>query len=155
VARLIPPATNSMSDKIFVDTNILVYAYDLDAGDKRVKALAVVDRLWDEGKGALSTQVLAEFFVTITRKVKQPLPLPAARQIIEDYQTGWTVFPTTPEIVLQAIDGVAQHRMSFWDAMIWAAAKLNGVITIYSEDAQSAQTIEGVRIENPLLDTIN
>ena len=144
-----------MTDKIFVDTNILVYAYDLDAGDKRVKALVVVDRLWDEGNGALSTQVLAEFFVTITRKVKQPLPLPAARQIIEDYQKGWTVFPTTPEIVLQAIDGVAQHRMSFWDAMIWAAAKLNGVITIYSEDAQSAQTIEGVRIENPLLDTIN
>ncbi len=115
----------------------------------------VVDRLWDEGNSALSTQVLAEFFVTITRKVKQPLALPAARQIIEDYQTGWTVFPTTPEIVLQAIDGVAQHRMSFWDAMIWAAAKLNGVVTIYSEDTQSAQTIEGVRIENPLLDTIN
>lgn len=143
-----------MSDKILVDTNILVYAYDLDAGDKRAKASAVVDRLWDEGAGVLTTQVLAEFFVTITRKVKQPLSAADARQIIEDYRVGWTIFTTTPETVLRAIDGVERHQLSFWDAMIWAAAWLNGVNTIYSEDMQSGQTIEGVRVENPLLSTI-
>lgn len=143
-----------MSDKILVDTNILVYAYDLDAGDKRAKASAVVDRLWDEGAGVLTTQVLAEFFVTITRKVKQPLSTADARQIIEDYRAGWTTFTTTPETVLRAIDGVEQHQLSFWDGMIWAAAWLNGVNTIYSEDMQSGQTIEGVRIENPLLSTV-
>jgi len=140
-----------MSDRILVDTNILVYAYDLDAGDKRTKAVEVIDRLWSDGNGVLTAQVLAEFFVTITRKVKQPLSIADARQIIADYQVGWAVFPTTPETVLQAIGGVAQHQMSFWDAMIWAAARLNDVNTIYSEDLQAGQIIEGVRIENPLL----
>jgi len=140
-----------MSDRILVDTNILVYAYDLDAADKRAQAAEIVDRLWDEGHGVLTTQVLAEFFVTITRKVKQPLSIADARQIIADYRAGWTVFPTVPETVLQAIDGVLQHQLSFWDAMIWAAARLNDVNTIYSEDMQTGQIIEGVRIDNPLL----
>ncbi len=142
-----------MSDRILVDTNILVYSYDLDAGDKRIKSLKIVDRLWDEGNGVLTTQVLAEFFVTITGKVKKPLPISDARQIIEDYQVAWAVFSTTPETVLRAIDGVARHQLSFWDAMIWAAAQFNGVSTIYSEDMQDGQIIEGVRIKNPLLST--
>jgi len=140
-----------MNDRILVDTNILVYAYDLDAGEKRAKALEIVERLWDAGNGVLTTQVLAEFFVTITRRVKQPLPLAEARQIIEDYQAEWVTFATTPETVLRAVDGVGQHGLSFWDAMIWAAAWLNGVSAIYSEDMQAGQIIEGVRIENPLL----
>jgi predicted nucleic acid-binding protein len=61
------------------------------------------------------------------------------------------VFPTTPETVLLAIDGVERHRLSFWDAMIWASALINGVFEIYSEDMQHGQMLDGVRIENPLL----
>jgi len=116
-----------MSTRVLVDTNILVYAYDADAGGKRTKAETIIDSLWDQSNGVLSTQVLAEFFITITRKVKQPLPLDNARQIIEDYRAAWDIFPTTPDTVLLAIDGVDHHHLSFWDAMIWASAVINGV----------------------------
>jgi predicted nucleic acid-binding protein len=95
-----------MSDKILVDTNILVYAYDADAGEKRSKAEAAIDSLWDQFNGVLATQVLAEFFITITRKVKHTLPLSEARKIVEDYHAAWDVFATTPDTVLLAIDGV-------------------------------------------------
>ena len=140
-----------MTDKVLVDTNILVYAYDADAGEKRFKARDVIDGLWDEGTGVLATQVLAEFFITITRKVKQPLSVADAKQIIEDYRSAWLVFATTSDTVLLAINGVERHQLSFWDAMIWASAVINGVPRIYSEDMQHGQSIEGVRVENPLL----
>jgi len=139
-----------MSDRMLVDTNILVYAYDVDAGSKQVKAAEVLDKLWVQGNGVLATQVLAEFFITITRKVKQPLALPDARQIVEDYCNGWAILNTTPDFVIKAIAGVERYKLSFWDAMIWAAAALNEVPTIYSEDMQHGQILEGVRIENPL-----
>jgi predicted nucleic acid-binding protein len=140
-----------MSDRVLVDTNILVYAYDADASEKHTKAKAMIDALWDQSSGVLPTQVLAEFFVTVTRKVKHPLSVADAKGIIEDYRTAWSVFPTTPETVLLAIDGVERHRLSFWDAMIWSSAVINGVFEIYSEDMQHGQVLEGVRIENPLL----
>ena len=139
-----------MTDRVLVDTNILVYAYDADAGDKRSKARDVIDALWNDGTGVLATQVLAEFFVTITRRVKQPLSISSAKQIIEDYQAGWEVYPTTGSLVVKAISGVESHRLSFWDAMIWASAVINGVPTVYSEDMQDGQTIEAVLIKNPL-----
>jgi len=129
-----------MSDKVLVDTNILVYAYDADAGDKRTRAEELIDSLWDQSTGVLATQVLSEFFITITRKVKRPLPLGEARQIIEDYRAAWGVFATTPDTVLLAVDGVERHGLSFWDAMIWAAALINGVPKIYSEDMQHGRT---------------
>jgi predicted nucleic acid-binding protein len=140
-----------MSDKVLVDTNILVYAYDADAGEKRSKAEAIIDSLWDQSNGVLATQVLAEFFITITRKVKHPLPHRDAREIIEDYRAAWDVFPTTPDTVLMAIDGVERHQLSFWDGIIWASAVINGIPRIYSEDFQHGQIIEGVQIENPLI----
>jgi predicted nucleic acid-binding protein len=140
-----------MSGRVLVDTNILVYAYDLDAGEKRAKEQEIIYGLWQSEEGVLTTQVLAEFFVTITRKVKNLLSFAEARQIIDDYKNGWSVFATTPETVLKAIQGVEQYSLSFWDSMIWASAVLNGVAIIYSEDMQHEQLIEGIRIENPLL----
>ncbi|MFL6215551.1 MAG: PIN domain-containing protein [Blastocatellia bacterium] len=140
-----------MSDRVLVDTNILVYAYDADAGSKQIKAAEVLDALWVQGNGVLATQVLAEFFVTITKKVKQRLAVQDALQIIEDYCNGWTILNTTSDVVIKAIAGVEQYRLSFWDAMIWAAAAVNEVTVIYSEDMQDGQMIEGVRIENPLI----
>ncbi len=140
-----------MSDRVLVDTNILVYAYDSDAGDKRIKAEAAIDALWVQSSGVLATQVLAEFFITITRKVKRRLSVTRAREILEDYRAAWPVFPTTPETVLLAIDGADRYQLSFWDAMVWASAVINNVPRIYTEDMQHGQIIEGVRIENPLL----
>ena len=138
-----------MNDRVLVDTNILVYAYDLDAGLKRIKAAEVLESLWDQGNGVLTTQVIAEFFITITQKVKQRLSLPDAKQIIEDYRNGWTVFSTTPDMVLKVVSGVEQYKLSFWDAMIWASAVINEAPLIYSEDMHHGQIIEGVRLENP------
>jgi predicted nucleic acid-binding protein len=140
-----------MTDRILVDTNILVYAYDADAAEKHVKAKEMIDTLWEYSRGVLPTQVLAEFFITITRKVKQPLSVADARDIIEDYRSAWAIFPTTPDTVLLAIDGVQRHQFSFWDSMIWASAVINGISKIFTEDMQHGQTFEGVRIENPLL----
>lgn len=140
-----------MSDRIIVDTNILVYAYDADAAERHQKAKDTIKTLWDQSKGALPTQVLAEFFVTITRKVKQPLSVADAKGIIEDYRAAWAVFPTTPDTVLLAIDGIERYQLSFWDSMIWASAVINGIPKIFSEDMQHGQTIEGVRIENPFI----
>ena len=116
-----------MSDRVLVDTNILVYAYDADAGAKQIKAAEVLDAFWVQGNGVLSTQVLAEFFITISRKVKRCLAVPDALQIIEDYAQGWTILNTTPDVVIKAITAVERHQLSFWDAMIWAAAALNGL----------------------------
>lgn len=83
--------------------------------------------------------------------MKKPLGVTDARQIVEDYRAAWLVFATTPDTVLLAIDGVERHQLSFWDAMIWATAVIGGVPKIYSEDMQHGQSIEGVRVENPLL----
>lgn len=140
-----------MSDRIIVDTNILVYAYDADAGERHEKAKGAIETLWEQSNGALPTQVLAEFFVTITRKVKQPLSVENAKGLIEDYRAAWAVFPTTPDTVLLAIDGVQLHQLSFWDSMIWASAVINGIPKIFSEDMQHGQIIKGVRMENPLI----
>jgi len=140
-----------MSDRVLIDTNIIVYAYDLDAGPKRIKAAEVLESLWDQRNGVLTTQVIAEFFITITQKVKQRLSLPDAKQIIEDYRNGWTIFSTTPDMVLKAVSGVEHYKLSFWDAMIWASAVINEVPLIYSEDMQPGQIIEGVRLENPFV----
>jgi len=84
----------------FVDTNVLVYAYDVTAGDKHSRARALVNELWDTREGCLSVQVLQEFFVTTTRKIPRPLEAPAAAQIIDDL-TGITLVSAgtlSPEI---------------------------------------------------------
>ena len=74
-----------MSDKVFVDTNILIYAYDLDAGEKNTVSSAIIKDIWENRSGIISIQVLQEFYVNVTRKIPNPLPKPKAREIIESY----------------------------------------------------------------------
>jgi predicted nucleic acid-binding protein len=139
-----------MSDKRFVDTNILVYAHDRSAGAKHRRAQELIEGLWDSGEGVLSTQVLQELCVNLRQKIKQPLPVAEVRQLIRDYST-WEVVTNTASSVLQALDMEARYRMSFWDAMILQAAEAAGSIVLYSEDLAGGQKYGSLRVVNPLI----
>jgi len=138
-----------MNDRIFVDTNVLVYAYDRSEPKKQARALEVLDHLAIDGVGVISTQVLAEFCVATTRKLATPLSIPEAYQRVKNYLQSWTVVDVTGMIVLEAVRGVRDHQFNFWDAQIWATARLNQIPLIFSEDFNVGQVIEGVRVVNP------
>jgi predicted nucleic acid-binding protein len=122
----------------FIDTNILVYAHDISAGQKHAHARELIHDLWRSGKGCLSIQVLQEFYVSVTRKVARPLAPEAAAQIIADLSV-WEVHRPGMEQVLDAIRLQQRYRTSFWDAMIVASAVDLGCETIWSEDLNRGQ----------------
>jgi len=137
-------------NKSFVDTNIIVYAYDITAGEKHHLAKAVIMDLWRSGRGIVSTQILQELYVTLTRKIPHPLQTAQAKEIIEDTLT-WDVVVNDGESILQAIALEVQEKLSFWDALVVAAAARGGAEILLSEDLPAGRTIAGVRIVNPLL----
>jgi len=139
-----------MTDKVFVDTNILVYAHDLDAGDKHGLAVDMVSKLWESRSGVLSTQVLQEFYVTLTRKVSSPLSQLEARKLVQKY-SNWHVVLNDPSIISQASEIEESYNLSFWDALIVSAAYSQNVPTILTEDLSHGQIIEGISIKNPFV----
>jgi predicted nucleic acid-binding protein len=139
-----------MSDRIFVDTNILVYAHDLSAGDRHTKASAIIESLWEEETGVISTQVLQEFYVTLTRKITNPFQPAETREIIRNY-LAWPVQINDPETTIRASEIEEKNTLSFWDAMIVAAALRLQAQKIITEDLNHGQIIEGISIENPFL----
>lgn len=138
-----------MSGIAFVDSNILVYAYDRDAGLRRDKARQLCERLWQDRSGCLSVQVLQEFYVTVTRKLRAPVARAQARELVRAH-ANWVVSPTTPETVIRAMELRESAEIGFWDALIVASAEQSGAETLYSEDLNDGQVIAGVRIVNPL-----
>lgn len=136
-----------MNAKAFIDTNVLIYAHDVDAGAKHDIAKRVLLQLWSERAGALSTQVLQEFYVNVTRKIASPLSKKSARAVVNSYVI-WSVDATSEEISA-AFRIEDEARIGFWDALIVAAALKAGADRIFSEDLNAGQTISGVRIENP------
>ena len=141
-----------MSVKAVVDTNVLIYAHDVDAAAKHELAKRILQELWNERTGALSTQVLQEFYVNVTRKIASPLSRESARAVVSTYVI-WCVNTTSEEIsaAFQIEDGA---RIGFWDALIVAAAVKAGADRILSEDLNPGQTISGVRIENPFTECL-
>ena len=140
-----------MTDYSFVDTNILLYASDQGGGDKRLKAAELLRGLWQARTGVISTQVLQEFFYNATRKLSLPLNVPAARAIVATYSV-WQRFPITSATILQAIDLHTTLNFSFWDSLIIAAALESHCTTLYTEDLQHGQVIDGrLTIVNPFL----
>ena len=135
--------------KRFVDTNVLVYAYDESAGEKREKANRLVAGLWKSGEGCLSVQVLQEFYVNVTRKVKTPISRMQAAAIVEDL-TAWEVHSPGGKDVLSAIELQGRESLSFWDAMIVTSARSLGCEVLYSEDMNPGQRYDGVTVVNPL-----
>jgi len=134
--------------RVFVDSNVLVYAYDTSAGNKRERAEAVLDELWRSRRGALSIQALQEFFVTVTSKLPRPLATADARRIIVNLGR-WRTHEPDVEDVAQAIDIHRDYEISFWDAMIVRSAAELGCDVLLSEDLNAGQTYRGVRVENP------
>jgi predicted nucleic acid-binding protein len=141
---------NFMSgDKIFVDTNILVYSHDVDAEQKHQIAQNTLLELWKNRNGVLSVQVLQEFYVTMTRKVLHPIPPNSVRNIIRDY-FSWHIEINDLNSILIASRIGEDYKISFWDALIVAAALKAKADKILTEDLQAGQIIEGIPIENPL-----
>jgi len=132
----------------FVDANGLVYAFDSSAARKQPAAQKLLERLWENGTGCLSVEVLQEFFVTVTRKVARPLPADDAKARIREF-AAWSVFAPAAEDVLAAIDLHAQAKIGFWDAMIVLAAAESGCDVLWTEDLSDGQVLRGVRIRNP------
>ena len=140
-----------MSDKYFVDTNILMYAHDTAAGKKHERARAVVEELWRSGSGIVSTQVLQELCVNLRRKAAHPLDVKATRELIGDY-LSWQVVISSEQSILAALDLEERYRISFWDALVIHATQTSGAEVLYSEDFSDGQLYGSVRVVNPLLD---
>lgn len=138
-----------MTELRFVDTNILLYAYDRDAGGKHGRAKQLMIELWNEGNGCLSTQVLQEFFVNVTKKIPQPLSTSMAREIMRTY-LPWVHVATDGEMAIRASEIADTWQTSFWDGMIIAAAERASATELLSEDLQNGQHIAGLLITNPL-----
>ena len=141
-----------MTVNFLVDTNVLVYAYDRPEPAKQVRALALLRQIPFSGVGAISTQVLVEFYNAVTRRLKEQLTADEAYERLQNLEQSWTIINVTAPIILEAARGVQQHQFSFWDALIWATAKLNQIPVILSEDFNVGSTIEGVRFLNPFSD---
>ena len=134
--------------KVFLDTNVLVYAQDQDAPKKRKRSRDLIAAVVASGTGVISTQVLQEFYVTATRKMGVA-PL-AAKTVVQSFRI-FEVLQISPELIEQAIDRSVLSQLSFWDALIVSASASSGCTTIYSEDLNAGQLIDGVRIVNPFV----
>jgi len=132
----------------FVDTNVLVYAEDRDAKKKHEVARDLIVELWDARGGVLSIQVLQEFYVNVTRKLKKPLTSAKALEVVEEYLT-WTVVENTGRLLTSAIDLQQKAQLSFWDAMVVQAAIEAGCDKLYSEDMNAGQHFGSLVIVNP------
>jgi predicted nucleic acid-binding protein len=138
-----------MSDSYLVDTNILVYAYDRAERAKQKRARNILDWLESRDCGALSTQILGEFFWIVTRKLAEPLTQAEAYTELERHLRSWRTIEMTRAVVLEAARGCVHYQLPFWDAQIWATAKLNQIPHVLSEDFQPGRTIEGVEFVDP------
>ena len=134
--------------KTFLDTNIVIYAYDGSAGKTHELAQMIVMNLWNSGTGILSTQVLQEFYVSVTKKIPKPLNVKFAKDIVSDF-LKWEIIVNDGEAILGAIDIQLKYNYSFWDSMIIHAAISSGAELLLSEDLSHGQSIGGVTIKNP------
>lgn len=136
--------------RAFFDTNVLVYLFDADAPEKRDIARGLLEREANAGRVVLSTQVLQEFFVTVTRKLAVPLDLADAERAVRSLAEFALVQIDAP-LILAGIDASRTLRLSFWDALVVKAALQAGSAVLYTEDMQHGRLIDGMRICNPFL----
>ena len=136
-----------MSDRVFLDANILLYAEDAGSPEKQRRSRDVIARLAKSGDGVISTQVMQEFYAAATRKLGvQPL---AAKAVLKTF-TVFEIVQVSTDLIHDAIDCSVLNALSFWDALIVAAAAAAGCPTPYTEDLNNGQIILGVKVQNPL-----
>jgi predicted nucleic acid-binding protein len=136
----------------FIDTNVLVYANDPAEGPKYRTAIAVLDKLWRDGTGVLSTQVLQEFYRAATQKMRPPMSPEDARRLIADYGE-WCSVHTDPLMLISASLLQQRHKLHWWDALIIEAAMRSGATTLLSEDMQDGQKFGTLTVRNPFVET--
>jgi predicted nucleic acid-binding protein len=135
-----------MADRVFLDTNIFIYAQDAGSPDKQRKSREIIARLADSGDGVISTQVIQEFFVAATRKLGvEPL---VAKGLLKTF-TMFDIVQVSTALIHEAIDCSILNQLSFWDSLILAAAASAGCPALFSEDLNSNQIILGIRVQNP------
>jgi predicted nucleic acid-binding protein len=139
-----------MIDKVFVDSNILVCAHDADAGPKQQRAAICLRDLWEARTGRLSTQVLQEFYVTVTQKIKTPISQALAREVVRSY-APWVHSLLTPATVVRASEISEAWRLSFWNGMILAAAEESQAARLLSEDLSHGAVVAGIEVVNPFV----
>jgi predicted nucleic acid-binding protein len=138
-----------MIESILIDTNVLVYAHDRGEIEKQRVAIELLAALQLTHRGRLSVQCLAEFVSLTTRGAHPKLTPAEAERQVSAFAAGWPIFDLTPQIVLEAARGVREHRLAYYDAQLWATAKLNQLPVIFSEDFAVGRTLESVRFVNP------
>jgi len=134
--------------RLTLDTNILFYSMDRDAGERHKLAMEIVDRA-PTVDCVLILQSLCEFYAAVTGKNK--MPSTEAEAQINDWMNLFPVVSATPKTLTKALSAVRQHTLSFWDAMLWAAAREAGVTLLLSENFQHDRVLEGVRFCNPFI----
>ncbi|MGH6693032.1 MAG: PIN domain-containing protein [Gammaproteobacteria bacterium] len=136
---------------MLLDTNVLVYAYDRRDASRRDAAIALLRVLVHVGDVAVSAQVLGEFFWTVSRNIPDPLTAAQAGEEVRRHARTWQVVSLSSETVRAAAQAAVRYGLPYWDALIWAAAKLAGIPVVLSEDFQDGREIEGVTFQNPFL----
>ena len=132
----------------FVDTNVFVYAFDKGSSPKKRVAERLINQLMEEDRLRVSTQVLQELFVTLTRKVSQPCSRGEALAVLDDL-TAWPLMVIDFAAIRAAVGLADQAKLSFWDALVVVAAARTGAAVLYTEDLNDGEEILGVRICNP------
>jgi predicted nucleic acid-binding protein len=135
--------------RILIDTNILVYIFDTRDLSRQDQAVSILRHLEKTNQGQLSAQCLAEFYNATTRGKQSILPRSEAFLHVQRWMSVYPVYPVTDSIVLEAARGSRDYNLAYYDAQIWAAARLNQISVIFSEDFQDGQILEGVRFINP------
>lgn len=134
---------------VFVDTNVLVYRFDTTEPDKQARCQDWLQWLWAQGAGRLSVQVLQELYATLTRKLPQALE-PAEAQVITRALFAWNPVVVEPSIIEGAWANQERFSLSWWDALIVAAARQAGCAHLLTEDLNHNQDLDGVRIIDPM-----
>ncbi len=136
--------------RAFFDTNVLVYLFDEDAPANKARAQKLLEEEVSRGQAVLSTQVLEEFYVSVTRKLAEPLESEMAERAVRDL-AALPLIQIDAQMILAAIRRSRDLQLSFWDALIIEAAITSGADRLFTEDLRHGQQIESVRIENPFL----
>lgn len=137
-----------MASGVFVDTNVLVYVRDARDAEKQRSSAAWLAALWESRRGRVSTEVLHEYYVTVTAKLRPGLPIDEAREDVQSLR-AWLPIPATFDLIETAWNVQDRWAFSFWDAMIVAAAQAAGCGILLTEDLSHDQQLGDVRVVNP------
>jgi predicted nucleic acid-binding protein len=146
--RLDGEGMNYTNDKCFVDTNIIIYAYDKSSDQKHQTACRIMKELWEKKNGILSPQVLQELFVTVTKKIPNPLNTKSAYKLVESLGK-WELIQPNLHVILKAVEIHEIYSFSFWDALILSSAVNSGAKFLLSEDMHHGFKLDPIQVINP------